>query len=93
MYRSSGKIIRTLTHSITTKEAWLRAPPERHAARTRQGFLFFMFEQFFLSLALIGCLGLVYRLLAPRRVGTCQRRPGAGPEPAPLVQITKEPRR
>jgi hypothetical protein len=30
-----------------------------------------MFEQFFLGLALIGCLVLVYRLLRPSRVESC----------------------
>lgn len=30
-----------------------------------------MFEQFFLGLALIGCLVLGYRLLRPAKVGSC----------------------
>lgn len=48
-----------------------------------------MFEQFFLGLALIGCLVLVYRLLRPPRVGSCHNAQCGCEETDTLGAITR----
>ena len=48
-----------------------------------------MVEQFFLGLALIGCLGLVYRLLRPSQVGSCHNAPCGCEETEALDTLTR----
>ncbi len=50
-----------------------------------------MVEQFFLGLALIGCLVLVYRLLRPNRVESCHHASCGCEETDALEAIARRP--
>jgi hypothetical protein len=47
-----------------------------------------MWEQFFLILALMGCMILLYRRLLVRRTNACHNEQCAQTEKMPLIQLT-----